>query len=987
MQTLVNTNLDNINKLKFVVEAILSQCDGAKAKDGVGFNKFDSERARQFLANSESTVSDGISVYRFVVKYTKQILNLGISDVFGSISFDVPQEESSRLEKESSIEIQRQNLLRLIDECPIKPILKLNKSIKSLNITNQNKWIWEVYNHDKSWFKEKGLSVYKNIYEDGKWQVQKWEDLVGNRPTPPPIEDISHLIRPDSIELSHSDKLLSYQVDHVKYLMASIKNFNAVLDASDTGCHKKGTDILMFDGSIKKVEDIVIGDVIMDWRGNAQTVTELKRGREQMFEIKPVKGDSFIVNKNHILTLIQTNRTFKDKEKEPTVIDIKVSEYITKTNRFKHIHKLFRVGVPFYKKELKLNPYFLGILLGDGYLGSEENSSIAITKNDEEIKTYCEEIVQTFNGRLVTTVSEKDNSSNVTYFFRECPELKNILKSLNLFGKRSKDKFIPFEYKTSSVEDRQQLLAGLLDTDGSLTNNGYDFISKSKTLSEDVTYIARSLGLSAYMTRSIKSSQTITDGEYWRVSINGEVSQLPLKIERKKPSVRKQIKDVKRTGFSVIPLDEDDYYGFSLDGDGRFLLGDFTVTHNTGKTFSALACAKELGLIPIVLTPKSVIPSWIKACKHFNIEDFYVTNYEAIKTGKTPYLEKRSEGVEDEYVWNLQSNTILIFDEVHRCKNRDTLNAKLLLASKKCNLPVICLSATIADNPTQLYAVGNLLDLYGNRGYNKWLISLGGQYNNNEMRFEFSKESLKKVNSQIFPLKGHRISIKDLGDLFPETAIYPETFTVSEATQKSINSLYDTINTALDSLKKKANEDRGHHLTELLRARQQIELLKIPIFVELAEDMLAENNSVVIIVNFTQTLELLAKKLNTKCVIHGSQTAQEREKNIADFQSDKERVIILNIRSGGVGVSLHDLNGNHPRFSLISPSWSAQDIVQAVGRVWRAGGKSHSIQKIVYCANTVEEDICETMKYKIDNINIINESSVSDVFASLGEEA
>ena len=403
----------------------------------------------------------------------------------------------------------------------------------------------------------------------------------------------------------------------------------------------------------------------------------------------------------------------------------------------------------------------------------------------------------------------------------------------------------------------------------------------------------------------------------------------------------------------------------------------------TGKTFSALACAKELGLVPFVLTPKSVIPSWIKACKHFEIEGSYITNYEAIKTGKTEYLKKDSSG---EYTWNLPSNAILIFDEVHRCKNKDTLNAKLLIASKKANVPIVCLSATIADNPTQLYAVGSVLELYGYRQYSSWLRSLGGRYNEREMRYEFTKDSLVKVNTQIFPSKGHRISIKDLGDLFPETRILPETFTVSEATQKAVNELYNIINTALGSLKEKEAKDKGHHLTDLLRARQEIELLKIPVFLELAEDALAENNSVVIIVNFTETLQALAKKLNTKCVIHGSQTAQERQKNIEDFQSDKEKVIILNIRSGGVGVSLHDLNGNHPRVSLISPSWSAQDIVQAVGRVWRAGGKSHSIQKIVYCANTVEEGICDRMKYKIDNINTINESAISEVFASLSPE-
>jgi len=402
----------------------------------------------------------------------------------------------------------------------------------------------------------------------------------------------------------------------------------------------------------------------------------------------------------------------------------------------------------------------------------------------------------------------------------------------------------------------------------------------------------------------------------------------------------------------------------------------------TGKTFSALACAKELGLIPVILTPKAVVPSWIRACsKHFGIDEYFVTNYESIKTGKTEYLTRNED---DSYKWNLDPQKhILIFDEVHRCKNKDTLNAKILVSAKQSGAKTVCLSATIADNPAQLYAIGITLGLFTHKFYNSWLRSLGGVWSDREFRYIFNKESLFHVNSQIFPTRGHRISVKELGNLFPETKILPDVFTVSDASKKRINALYDAISIALSELRQKEKKDKGHHLTEILRARQEIELIKVPVFVDLAQDALEENNSVVIIVNFTETLNALAQKLNTKCVVHGQQTAQEREKNIADFQADKERIIILNIRSGGVGVSLHDLNGNHPRVSLISPSWSAQDVVQAVGRVWRAGSKSSSIQKIVYCADTIEDSICENLKDKIDNINKINEASVSDVFASL----
>ena len=83
-------------------------------------------------------------------------------------------------------------------------------------------------------------------------------------------------------------------------------------------------------------------------------------------------------------------------------------------------------------------------------------------------------------------------------------------------------------------------------------------------------------------------------------------------------------------------------------------------------------------------------------------------------------------------------------------------------------------------------------------------------------------------------------------------------------------------------------------------------------------------------------------------------------------------IIICNIKAGGIGISLHDTIGNHPRVSLISPTWSSIDLVQALGRIHRAGGKSKSLQRIIYTADTIEERIADKLKNKLLNINSIN---------------
>ncbi len=129
--------------------------------------------------------------------------------------------------------------------------------------------------------------------------------------------------------------------------------------------------------------------------------------------------------------------------------------------------------------------------------------------------------------------------------------------------------------------------------------------------------------------------------------------------------------------------------------------------------------------------------------------------------------------------------------------------------------------------------------------------------------------------------------------------------------------------------------------------------------------------------NFTETIDALSERLNTKCIVNGeAKYAKARQQNIDDFQADKERVILVNIQAGGAGLSLHDLNGKHPRMSIISPSYSAVLMRQSTGRVWRDSAKSKSIQKIVFVANTVEEKVCESVKRKLDNMDLLNDGDL-----------
>ncbi len=153
--------------------------------------------------------------------------------------------------------------------------------------------------------------------------------------------------------------------------------------------------------------------------------------------------------------------------------------------------------------------------------------------------------------------------------------LVGALRELGVWGCMAREKHVPRSYLLAPARERAALLSGLLDTDGHYSGGGFDFVSASSRLAHDVVFLARSLGLAAYVRR--KTCRAYLGNVYYRISISGHVDHLPLRVERKRPAPRRQRKDVLRTGFSVEPAGKGDFVGFEVDGDGLYLAGDFTV--------------------------------------------------------------------------------------------------------------------------------------------------------------------------------------------------------------------------------------------------------------------------------------------------------------------------------------------------------------------------------------------------------------------------
>lgn len=372
------------------------------------------------------------------------------------------------------------------------------------------------------------------------------------------------------------------------------KASQTVMITGPVGCHRKGQLVLTFDGPTKRVEDVVQGDLLMGPDSTPRRVLETVHGFGKMVEVQPFKGKPFVVSEDHILTVIQARpRDAPRKTSDGTegiVKDVRVSELLNLQKLPvgpKPLYMLVRTGVDFPQiPEGPIDPHFLGICLGGGW---GTHGSTALASADTEMAAIVKDRSEKYASKVRQYPADQAQQRMLTVGMTGgqtlLDGLANDLMALNLYKVTAGSKFIPFQYKFGSRKTRFEVLAGLLDADGSLEAGRFNYTTESRQLAEDAAFVARSLGFYVFV-RSKSSHDQSCQGLQYGVGISGDLSKIPTRVKQKQAPLRKQ-KSVLRTGFTLKPLGEEEYFGFRVDGDGRYLLEDFTVTHNSGKTMLA----------------------------------------------------------------------------------------------------------------------------------------------------------------------------------------------------------------------------------------------------------------------------------------------------------------------------------------------------------------------------------------------------------------
>ena len=423
----------------------------------------------------------------------------------------------------------------------------------------------------------------------------------------------------------------------------------------------------------------------------------------------------------------------------------------------------------------------------------------------------------------------------------------------------------------------------------------------------------------------------------------------------------------------------------------------FLCAANTGagKTYIACDVIKKLGIPALVVCPKIAKSQWRTVLAGMGVDErlvLGVINPENLTTSSRNPFYSHDGG----WTGIPEGPALLVFDEMHRgcggvyklskAKGKGVGNKQALMTARWVNpstpgRKVLALTATPADSPLKMQALGYLMGFHSfvSPSFYDWCRRHGCsmQARGRQAAFAFTRDRLR-ARSIMADIR------KDMGERFmsitpEEIPGFPEEtreVVLVDLDKEDHEGLVQAYAEMPELLKKPSRDS----MVRLLRLRQQAEFFKSSVLAKMADGEEQDGNSIFICLNFTDARLRVQAELERLGVqfasIYGGQNERERQAGIAAFQNNEVHVMVGMSSACGVALSLHDERHERPRVSLINPSYSASELLQALGRIRRVGG-TRAVQKIVLAAGSVEENVARAVNGKVDNIGALTDADLS----------
>jgi hypothetical protein len=740
----------------------------------------------------------------------------------------------------------------------------------------------------------------------------------------------------------------------------------------------------------KNIGDIKVGDKVIGSDGKPHNVIGVfPQGVKETYRITFNDGFSILTGDEHLWSVLSPNygkNTKNGRRKKSLVLStkqmyeggkIKVKgidynkdkEYEIETY-YKSPNSNNKWQIPIVEPiqferndNLPINPYFLGLILGDGHINK---SSCVFT-------VHCDDYDELFDSFGLNENKKIKNQRKGNKLIG-----RGVLNGLKLNETRSHNKFIPEIYKYSSVENRLSILQGLMDTDGHCMFNGggkflgTEFSTISKQLCDDVVEIVQTLGgiarvktrIPTYTYNGEKKKGKLS----YRVNIKLPKGMNPFKLKRKankyiepkKYPTGRYIKNIEKVGF-------EDSVCISVDSpDKLYVTEHCIVTHNTTSTIIA---SLETGAKKIlIICPASLKINWQREYQLYSNKSSYVCegknysedaeivvmNYDIIKNFHDAKDHSNSVMLKSKF-------DLVIIDEAHYIQNVQAQRTKLINDLVKNVDRLWLLTGTpMTSRPINYFNLLSLVDSPVAKNWMAYVIrycagyqfrvgprkvwNVMGASNLEELRDRTGATILRRLKDDVLDL--------------PEKIITPVYLRLRSKNYEELMGEY------YNWYEKNPEESKNLSIqfTKLIQVRQLIADEKTQHTIELAENIIEQGKKVIIFCNFTNSLETIYNHFGKVAVrLDGSTSKAQRQEAVDKFQGDeKVKVFVGNIKSAGTGITLTAAEA----VIMNDLSFLPSDMAQAEDRAYRYGQKNNVLVYYPLYENTLEGIIYDIVNNK-----------------------
>jgi len=806
-------------------------------------------------------------------------------------------------------------------------------------------------------------------------------------------------------------KLYKYQKIGVKRIIR-FRGRALLADEMGLGKAQPMSSKLLTPKGWKRMKNISTEDLVFGSDGEPHRVAGVyKQGIKKIYRVYFSDGSSTKCCGEHLWSVQTPCQKWRGKSYTTKSLN-ELKDTLTLKNGNRKYFIPITKPLQFPHRKQPIDPYVIGVLLGDGYL----KHMVSLSNADSDI-------IERFKKRLPKGMTLNKTSSKYDYRVvnicnigrkRNKPNLLNkVLTDLKI-KVGSEKKFIPKIYKFGSIRQRTLLLQGLLDTDGGITDNIIEYNTVSKQLCKDVQFLVESFGGKAKMIKKIptyKYNKVKMRGQIaYRLSLSFPASFVPFLCERKAIKYKPHTKYLPtRAMVKVEYVGKEECQCIAIDSKDHLYITDRCIlTHNTLQALTFLKLRPQC-LPALVVCPASVKWVWRNEIKEHTIfrpsiingtnvrkgnpRDITIINYDLLHSWKK-LLKK------------LGFKT-LILDECHYIKSKKAQRTLAAVSIGKKTPYILALSGTpLTNRPNELFKVINLLhpkefpsySNYAWRYCGRRLDRFSGKWD--DKGATHLDELHKKLKGLCMIRRTKKQVLKELPD--KRRIVMPLELSPKDLEEYQ-NIQYNLIAHMRHTKVSRLSGYRRVAITMLRVHKQKAAEFKMKALLNWIDDFLEETDEKLVVfawhvniiqqiydhykkriyngTNNTKVAKSMARRLKGEptnfCVkLHGSVATKERNQVIGRFQnSDDCRIFVGQLLAAGTGISLTSASN----ILMAELDFTPANHIQAEDRCHRIGQKNSVTIYYAIAKDTIEERLCRILQKKFKTVSVVLDGKSQNV--------